>query len=118
MGAREALAAGFIATLLAACGFSMGDTGIQVTIENRLDRAVIVAKGEQDPMRGTRVPPLGTARAEWLSPGSLDDERRAPPFRVEARSETGELIFCAMLTYEGIRRDANKLDITIRNDCN
>lgn len=110
------LAAGFAA----ACGFAPGDRAIEVTIENRLDTAVFVGRpeAEAEPRLGVRVAPNSTVVNAWLAPRTPEAERQSPPFRVEARSETGELLFCRLMTYEEIRRSGNRIEITLRNDCN
>lgn len=75
------------------------EPGVSVQIRNSTDKPVFVATGRERGAAleapGLRVEPSETISASWI--GTVPSKVQ---YRVQARSESGELVFCRIYSFE------------------
>jgi hypothetical protein len=94
------LAIAVAAAVASACGLLPGDESEYVYFHNTLDVAVAVGlKGDAEPWQP--VKPGEIATNQWIVAGKRDGKRQNPGFpvwQVEAKTESGERVFCHRYT--------------------
>jgi hypothetical protein len=71
-----------------------------------------------DSTTGTRlVAPGETYRDQWVVPAIWSGARSGPMRHVEAKSESGALVFCHRYTYEELDRLNWVIEIVPKDDC-
>ena len=113
-----------IATAVIACVLVLGvgcvgDTSEVVYYHNATTVPLLVYGADNTKKDARRVPPGETVKDQWLVPPVWSGARPQPggPAKVQASTESGELVFCHRFTFDELAQMNWKIELTRRNDC-
>ncbi|MBI4492354.1 MAG: hypothetical protein HY690_06130 [Chloroflexi bacterium] len=110
---RCALLLFFFLLSTAACGrLGIGDTGQEVYIHNATDIPIVVYEaGREHPRTNFRVEPRQTRESAWPIPPRDSSGQLMGSQKVDAKDESGNLIFCRRYTLQELERQNWRIEI-------
>jgi hypothetical protein len=98
------------------CGI-FGHRGLPIEFVNRTGRPVVLYElGRTNPFR-MELAPDGRLQSSWVDSGLDDKAKNEVKYRVEATTQSGDLVFCHDYTFNELTRVGWVVDIRVLNDC-
>jgi len=117
-GRRRLVAAGVCAAVaIASCGI-FGDKGLPIEFVNRTGKPVILYDhGRAYPNLRKELPADARSRNVWVDSRLDDRAKDLVMYRVEATTQSGDLVFCHAYTFNELTRLGWVVEIRVLNDC-
>jgi hypothetical protein len=98
------------------CGV-FGTRGLPIEFVNRTGKPIVLYElGRANPFR-KELAPEERLRSSWVNSRLDDNAKDRVKFRVEATTESGDLVFCHDYTFNELTRAGWVVEIREQNDC-
>lgn len=102
---------------VASCGI-IGDRGLPIEFVNRTGKPVLLYElGRAYPALRKELDAEERLRSSWVDSRLDDRAKNTVKFRVEATTESGDLVFCHDYTFNDLTRISWVVEIRAQNDC-
>jgi hypothetical protein len=115
---RRLVAVSVLALLaVGSCGI-LGDKGLPIEFVNRTGTPVVLyEQGRAYPRVRIELAAEQRLRSSWVDSRLDDNMKDKVKFRVEATTQSGDLVFCHDYTFNELTRVGWVVDIRVLNDC-